>query len=521
MAGAAKVTFTDSDQSQTVQSAPSGIGFALGKTQRGVPDVPVEVRNWRTFQRYFGTYLADSDVAYAVKRAVEAGASVWVSRVTHRSGGLTTAIPAGKTFKTTTSIDTFTLFAGQFGDEDPGTWGNDLKVSFAQATRNPSTRFKLTLKYLGTVVDTIDEISMDPADDRYLGKLLSNHPYLTFDDADAYGQVYGGGGTIATYADARPVTQTDTSLVGGSNGGAIVTADLTGDSAAKTGLYAFDARKEPSFGGAPGNTDRTFAAALIAYCAARGDLFAVLDGPVNLTTAQKVTYRQATGAYAGGAAFDSRYGGIWWNRIQITDPLTKTVRYISNMGDVFAAFANAKIGTQVTPAGAHAGSQGGRIRGGSPVAEGLEEEIPIDGDGDTLADYGMNFLTNHATYGLVIWGERNLQSVSSDLDRVPQIRWHIFARQSLKPILDDLLLFQPNDETAWKQSRDKVAPWLRKEIALRAIAAANFVNDATVNDAAAIAAHRQLPQLFVKHNLHAEFIEVALVAVSQDTTIAQ
>ena len=521
MSGAAKVTVNDQDQSQTLTGAPTGVGYMLGKAQRGIPDKPKLCRNFGDYGRYFGTFLADSDLAYALKRATEGGAAVWCSRATHRSGGVTTAIAAGKTFKTTTNVDTITLTAGQYGEEDPGAWGNDLKVSFAAATKNPTTRGKLTVKYKGTVVDTIDEYTLDPSDDRYLGKLLANHPYLVFSDEDAYGHAYGGGGTINTYPEALPVAQSDVALTGGSDGGSIVAADYTGDSVAKTGFYAFDARKEGSFMGVPGVTTRTVAAALVSYCAARGDLFAILDGPSGLTTNQKVDYRQATGSYAGGSAFDSRYGGLWWNRLKITDPLTKTARYVSLMGDVFAAFASSRIDAQLTAAGAVAGSRGGRIAGGNPVVEALEEEIPIDGDGDTLADYGMNFATNHPVYGFVFWGERNLQSVQSDLDRVPQSRWHIYARQTLKPMLDELLLYQPNDAVAWEASKKKVAPWLRAEIRKRAIADANFVNDATVNTADVIAAHRQLPRLFVKHNLHAEFIEVALVAVSQDTTIAK
>lgn len=748
MSGAAKTTFTDRDESQSLTGAPSGIGATLGKAQRGIPDKPVQVRSWPAFVRFFGSFLATSDLAFAAKRALESGVVLWISRVVHRVAGVSSAVAATKTLQTSgggataasvvgtvvgvlvnalrtfafattnqislksdgggtltatltgaaaskstsnsatfvlangntinyrvggasepiqnvtfatgdfsniaaatpaelatvlardmagvkvsrvgnvvtiatdqkgtgarleftsgtalaalglsvevltgtgnvadlqhvtiteldtlikaattnavgvtadasghavftravtgashsiqfvnggaadaagiaalgipdtnvhsgtnsSPVDTITLTAGQYGAADPGVWGNDLTYTTSNATKNPSTRWKLVVKYKGSVVDTQDELSMDPADDRYFLKVLANHPYLLATDLDAYGN-----GGLGSYITARPAAATDVALLGGDDGGAVVDADYIGDSLAKTGLYAFDAKKDIGFLGAPGITSRTFNDALGGYCKARADVYAVLDGPANLTTAQKVDYRQATGSYTGGAAWDNRYGAIWWNRLKITDPVTLQPRFISLMGDVFAAFANARIDSEVTPAGAIAGPEGGRIATGNPVAVGLEEEIPIDGDGDTLADYGMNFATNHATYGLVFWGERNLQAVSSDLDRIPQVRWHIYARQTLKPLLD-LFLFQPDDEVAWKATRKKVAPWLRAEIGKRAIKDANFVNDDTVNTSDVVAAHRMRPRLFVKHNLHTEFIEVALVAVSQDTTIAK
>ena len=112
MSGAAKVTVNDQDQSQTLTGAPTGVGYMLGKAQRGIPDKPKLCRNFGDYGRYFGTFLADSDLAYALKRATEGGAAVWCSRATHRSGGVTTAIAAGKTFKTTTNVDTITLTAG-------------------------------------------------------------------------------------------------------------------------------------------------------------------------------------------------------------------------------------------------------------------------------------------------------------------------------------------------------------------------------------------------------------------------
>jgi phage tail sheath protein FI len=415
------------------------------------------------------------------------------------------------------AVDTLVVTAAQNGVADPGKWGENLKITSANATKNPATRFKWTLKYKGSVVGTEDELSMDPADDRYVVKAFANHPYIMVTDLDAYGS-----GGLGSYATARPAAQSDTALTGGNDGLAgLVAADYQGDSVKKTGFYAYDADKAISFVGTPGYTDRATAAALISYCASRGNLLAVLDVPPNLTPSQVTDWRQATGAYAGqGAAFNSSYGAAYDDRIKITDPLTSTVRAISPMGDVFAAYAKSKIRGQATPAGAAAGPQGGVLAAGTPPVLGLEQDRDLDTDGATLLQFGVNPIVNDPVYGIVIWGERNLQSTPSDMDRVPQRRWENYAKQSLGPFLTSAALFQPNDATTWQATVDKVNPWLRKEVAKGAISAGYLQNDAETNPAQDVAAHKMNPKLYVKHSPHAEFIEVSIINVSQDTQLA-
>ncbi len=418
------------------------------------------------------------------------------------------------------AVDTLKFTAAQNGVADPGTWANGtsgLSVSSANATMNPSTRFKITIKQAGVVVSTEDELSLDPADARYVVAVFANHPFVMATDLDAYGV-----GGLGSYTTARPAVQTDQTMSGGDDGlTGLVAADYQGDSVKKTGFYALDSDKDASFAMMPGYRDRATQAALVSYCAARGDMLAVLELPPGLTPSQIGDWRMGLNAYTGqGGAFNSSFGAAYDNRIKITDPTTKAARFISPLGDIAGLYAKSKIGAQFTPAGPVAGPQGGLLPVGTPAALGLEKDVDLDTDGATILGFGVNPIIDHPKYGLVVWGEKNLASTPSDLDRVPQRRWVIYAIQSLKPVVEPVVLFQPNDAIAWAATGHIVRPWLRKEIALRAISDARWVNDASVNTALDIAQHKQNPQLLVKHNLHAEFIGVTIVAVAQTTQLA-
>ena len=401
-----------------------------------------------------------------------------------------------------TPIDTLTI-KGKY----PGTRGDDITIDSANATVNSSTRFKLTVKYLGVAVETQDELSMDPDDDRYVGVVFADSAWIAVEDEDAFS-------TTASYTTARPAVASGSALAGGDDGlSGLASSDFSGSSTYHTGLYAFDPVTDIAHLGAPGYTDRTFAALLLAYCEARLDVLSVLDMPYNLSVSVAKEYRYATGAYVGGSSFDSSYAALYHPWLKVTDPLTNLPTYIPPMGAVFAAYATTDANENVWRA--PAGPTRGKIR----TAEGLKVELGQTDVGQLYAA-GINVLINHRTHGIIIDGQKTLQAVPSDYDRIKIRRGAIYIRRSLVPTVERVAEFEPNDEVTWTRLKAAVAPFLTDQVTARGIAQYRLVCDATTNTPSVVTQNRLVAKLYVKYTKDAEFVEISLVNVAQSVDLA-
>lgn len=409
-------------------------------------------------------------------------------------------------------VNTLTITAGQGGLPDPGTWANGatggLTVDTANATLNPADRFRLTVKRGGVVKADEDELSLDPADTRYVVKVFANSGWIVVEDENAQG-------TVGTYAAARPAVAAGNALAGGDDGLAgIGDSDYIGDSAAKTGLYSFDAVKDVSFIGSPGNVSRTFLGELFDYCETRQDCVGVGDVPLGLTPSQGVDFRQATGAYAGGSAFDSTYGALYDVWPQIQDAITKLPKFIPPMGEAFVAYATTDTVENVwrAPAGPNRGLLGAGLLGLSAYRD-------LESDVGQLYSAGINVIVNHPKFGFMINGQKTLAATPSDLDRINVRRGFIYLRVSIKPTIEQAAEFEPNDAITWRSLKRKVEPFLEQQVKLRGLNAFNFKVDASNNPPDDVQAHKLTAQLFVQPTPAAEFIEVSLIDVGPDVNL--
>lgn len=118
-----------------IQGAPTSVAAFNIRTRRGVPNHPVRISNFRQFSDRFGSYLPDAHGAYMVKGFFDNGGRVaYVNRI-HPDG----ETPASVTLEDSGPADTLTLEAGFRGNEDPGTWGNDLFVGITHSASATST----------------------------------------------------------------------------------------------------------------------------------------------------------------------------------------------------------------------------------------------------------------------------------------------------------------------------------------------------------------------------------------------
>lgn len=117
----------DGRASPTIQAAPTSVAAFLGLTERGVPNRPVRITNLEQFRARFGNHRSDSYLAYAVEGFfLNGGREAYVSRVV--GSGSTAASVTLNDRQTPTAAPTLRLAAGYRGREDPGDWGERLRL---------------------------------------------------------------------------------------------------------------------------------------------------------------------------------------------------------------------------------------------------------------------------------------------------------------------------------------------------------------------------------------------------------
>src|SRR5262249_26890348 len=176
------------------------------------------------------------------------------------------------------------------------------------------------------VVDTWLGLSME-ADTPHAATKLINDPargsrYIVVADLRAPGP-----GTNI------PVTARPVRLAHGKDGVPVV-ADFVGDSAKKTGFYAFDAANIQLV--TCERTDAEIADAGIAYCQGRGDCFYVGSVPEGSVAAGSAT------GYGQKRQSKKSYGALYGPWIKIFDPLSSgptPTRFVAPSGHVMGVYA--------------------------------------------------------------------------------------------------------------------------------------------------------------------------------------
>lgn len=134
---------------------------------------------------------------------------------------------------------------------------------------------------------------------------------------------------------------------GGSDGGAVLTTDYNGDSAAGTGFYAFDGYDDGYDICVPEKSDSAIHIAGSAYAENRKDICYLAHlSNANISVADYIADRNATN-------IDSYLTKFYGGGVIITDPLTGEVKEISEMGDVLGAisFSDKTAAEWFSPAG--------------------------------------------------------------------------------------------------------------------------------------------------------------------------
>ena len=420
-------------QAEAVTSTTLSAGAFLAANPRG-PVTPKLVTSWSQYLAHFGGFFGVTDyLPHAVFQFFSnGGRDAYVARVAG-SG----AVVATKTLndRAGTPVPTVRIDAANVG-----VWANTVYLDVVDAGLDS---FHLIVKHGGAgdqyIVERWLDLSMDPASGRYFEALINDE-----NSGSAY--IRAANLNTATAAPTagnpdlrRPAVQAGTALAGGTDGAAVAAADIG------AAVSVFDAVGDrPLTLNLPGHSGAGVGSA-IAWAAARGDVFVVIDPPIGNTPTQAITF--ASGLTA------SSFGAVYYPWINVADPASSApgaVKTVPPGGAVIGQYAttDATRGVFKTPAGVN-----NRISGAVGV-----ERRPTGTELDDLNQANVNVIRQLPGAGIVIMGGRTLKVSGSDK--------YIGVRRTLIYIRSSLInstrfaIFEPNDERLWLTLRSIIERFL-------------------------------------------------------------
>lgn len=392
-----------------------------------------------------------------------------------------------------------------------GTWGNTLKVKIQPATTYPQWK-TITVFHNNIVVEVFRNLSKTPTDvdDRgnsaYWETVINlNSDYIRVIDN--------------TSNTAQPADGVNFALGGGQDGlSGITSAEYIGTigDGVRSGLQLFGDPEaiDVNLIAVPGQTAMEIHAEMLSMCEARADCMAILDPPLGLTPVQVVDFKRGMGSFAlDRVALNSSYGAMYYpwvkgydttNRMIVdmppSAPAIRTYIYNDIVGEVWFA-----------PAGAN--------RGRIVEATGIERTL-TQGERDFLYENGVNPIANFTRHGVLIWGQKTLQSLPTALDRVNVRRLLLYLRKVIATAVFGLL-FEPNTPRLWRRFVALVTPTLEAIQDREGLNAFKVVCDATTNTPDVIDRSEMRAKIGIKPTKAAEFIIIDFVIVNQASNFSE
>lgn len=433
----------------------STAGF-IGPTERG-PEFINLITSWLAFQRWYGGYLDNSFLSYAVQGFFDNGGKrCWVARVVS---------------------DTAVLARGTLGNLQViavgrGAWGNNVYVRVDKATKalnapdgsRTADWFRIRLAYWRTkpepLLDPLDPKSaLDPKFKK--PDVLEDYDNLTHDASAAnnvVSTINGASKLIRVWYPAAPTPVQPSGsfqdvLKGGSDGADLMPSDYDGDKDRAiapdvstlilprgSGLAGLEAVDDVSLLVAPDHVryGNTLLDKLVNQCELLKYRFAIL------ATGQQLDLATAR------PARDTTYGAVYYPWITVYDPLTNDDKPVPPVGHVAGVYARTDIDVGVHKAPANA-----------VVVDATNLDRPCPkGDQDVLNPLGINCIRDFrgSGRGIRVWGARTMTS-DPEWKYVNVRRLFIFVERSIDEGTQ-WVVFEPNSEPTWARVARTITSFL-------------------------------------------------------------
>jgi len=544
----------ENDQSQ-ITSQPVQAGAAIvGPTAKGRINIPTLVTTYSEYLANFGSTFTSASDSYTFLTSISAfnyfqngGTSLLVTRVVSSSvdwapatssfvsaslGSLGSAFTLETLSPGTIMNSTSTEISGSLvsGSADnyrwqivsPNTANGVFSLVIRQGNdnnRNPS------------VLETFTNLSLDPKSPNYIARVIGDQTvkvqgsgtsdiYLqisgSFPNASRYVRVkevliktpdYFDNNGIAKpqYTASIPITQSGTFGAGTGDNvkagmklyDAITSTDtqgLVGDSYTDAlNLLANPNEFRYNIISTPGLTIDAYPTpigTLITNTEERGDAIAVVDPVLYAKT--------VTNTISSAATQDSSYAASYWPWCQTTDPNTGQLVWVpaSTMIPGVYAYTDRVSEPWFAPAGIN--------RGGLGTVRQVEKKL-TQTDKDTLYTGKINPLATLPGRGVVVFGQKTLQTKASALDRVNVRRLLISLKSYISQIADNLV-FEQNTAATRNQFLSQVNPYLESVQQRQGLYAFKVVMDDTNNTPDVIDRNQLVGAIYLQPTKTAEFI---------------
>ena len=128
-------------------------------------------------------------------------------------------------------------------------------------------------------------------------------------------------------------------------------------------------------------------------------------------------------------------------------------------------------------------------------------------DRDDLYAANINPIAKFPAEGIVIFGQKTLQTTPSALDRINVRRLMIFVKKRISQMATTIL-FDPNVQTTWKRFTSMVEPFLSEVKAQFGLSDYKLILDATTTTPELVDRNIMYAQIFLKPTRAIEFIAI-------------
>jgi Bacteriophage tail sheath protein len=441
---------------RTITPVATSITAFIGRALRGPVDEPTLIHSFGDFERVYGGLWGMSPMTYAVQQFyLNGGSEAVIVRVHHGAGSQTFTLPTGG--------PPLLLEAAS-----PGAWANDLGIAVDHVTAVLTDPNQFNLYVLQKDKDTnrtgilepFRNLSSDPTSSRFVATVLKQESRLVRVQSAAPAQRPNSAPLPADPTQPMPIVAGPAV----DDGGALITADVLGSQAAKTGIYQLEKTDlfnllclPPLNPSGLGTTDPPPTGLLdlaLAYCKERRAML-IIDSPEGWKTKDDVLAAGTGIAALEGAALRDPNAAVFFPRLRIPDPLqeNRTADFVP-CGAVCGIIArtDAQRGVWKAPAGLDA-----QVAGLKELTYRLTD--PEQGDLNPLA---VNCLRTFPVTGTVVWGSRTFRGadrLASEWKYLSVRRVTLFIEESLYRGTQ-WVVFEPNDEPLWAQIRLNVGAFM-------------------------------------------------------------
>ena len=437
---------------RTITGVATSITAFIGRALQGPVNDPVRIQSFADYNRMFGDLWQASPMSQAVNQFFQHGGSdAIIVRVFNGNVAASTPI-----ITLATASGNLVLEASS-----PGLWGSALRATVDHVTRDPADTalFNLRVELLdqpgGTRVvasENFRNISGTSTDPRFTDTVLEQESSFVR--------------VRTTAPDGESPTDTTQTAVGNAtdDGGAITDAEITGNQAARTGIFALESADLfnllciPPLSPTTDVAGATWAAAAN-YCQTRRAVL-IIDPPAvwtaNPSTAVSTALAGVNALRATIGNDDARNVTIYFPRLRLADPLNEgRLGSFAPSGAIagIVARTDAQRGVWKAPAGMEASFSG------------VQEftYTLTDGENGQLNPLGLNCLRSFPVAGNLVWGARTLVGadlLASEWKYLPVRRTALFLEESLYRGTQ-WVVFEPNDEPLWAQIRLNIGAFMQ------------------------------------------------------------